>query len=146
MLKMRSGSSRRAKPLLKAWLASVVTVLIALSGCRRRPTSVDDEPEPGPTAADSARENPASSAGAANLVPMTDLESSEWLKFNQPWKGDLSQTRERPFIRALVVYNRTVYLLDAATQRGHAYDSLLEIEKGVGSRSGRGLLAPKILI
>src|SRR5262245_22556457 len=128
MLKMRSGSSRRAKPLLKAWLACLVTVLIALSGCRRRPTIVDDEPEPGPTAADSTRENPASSAGEANLVPMTDLESSEMLKFNQPWKGDLSQIGDRPFIRALVVYNRTVYFLDAAIQRGHAYDSLLAFE------------------
>src|SRR5262249_58471476 len=100
MLRKRSSSSRRVKPLIIAWLACLVAASIALSSCRRRPTSIEDEPEPGPTTAHSTGENLASSACAANLVPMTDLESPELLKLNQPWKGDLSQISDRPFLRS----------------------------------------------
>jgi membrane-bound lytic murein transglycosylase MltF len=134
----------------------LVALVIAPLSCDRRPTNLpaqigekDDESEPSSTAGTEYSDEsgaPASSPGAANLVPMMDLEAAEVLKLNKPWRGDLSQIGEQRFIRALVAYNRITYFVDRAQQRGVAYASLVEFERVLRARSGKGNLAPKIVI
>jgi membrane-bound lytic murein transglycosylase MltF len=122
-----------------ARVAALVAVTFALSGCQRQEPVEENTSAPNHTAA-------SPSVSATNLVPMTDLESAELLKLNQPWKGDLDQLGERRYIRALVAFNRTNYFIDHAEQRGMAYDALVEFEKELRARAGRDVIAPKIVI
>ncbi len=131
-----------------ARVAALGAVTLALSGCQRQEPVEENTSAPSQTAASPAGESTvaAPSAGGLDPVPMTDLESAELLKLNQPWKGDLDQLGERRYIRALVAFNRTTYFIDHAQQRGMAYDSLVEFEKELRASSGRGVIAPKIMI
>jgi membrane-bound lytic murein transglycosylase MltF len=52
----------------------------------------------------------------------------------QPWQGDFDEILERRQIRALVVYNKLMYFLDGATQRGASYDGLQQFEKFVNEK------------
>ena len=53
------------------------------------------------------------------------------------WKGDFDKMVERNMIRALVVYSKTFYFLDGATQRGASYDALRAFEDRVNKQLGR---------
>ncbi len=51
--------------------------------------------------------------------------------------GDFDKMVERHMIRALVVYSKTFYFLDGATQRGASYDALRSFEEQVNKRLGK---------
>jgi membrane-bound lytic murein transglycosylase MltF len=53
---------------------------------------------------------------------------------SEPWKGDFKAMLERRKIRALVVYNKLMYFLDGATQRGATYDGLKLFEKYINEK------------
>jgi len=53
------------------------------------------------------------------------------------WRGDFDQMVERHMIRALVVYSKTFYFLDGATQRGTSYDALHAFEQHLNRKLGR---------
>ena len=69
-----------------------------------------------------AGSGPASSQGAQQ-DPETVL--------NQPWTGDFDAMVERHRIRVLVVYSKTFYFLDGATQRGATYEIFKAFEKKI---------------
>ncbi len=50
------------------------------------------------------------------------------------WKGDFKEMLERRKIRVLVVYNKLMYFLDGATQRGASYDGLKLFEAYVNEK------------
>ncbi len=52
----------------------------------------------------------------------------------QALKGDFDEMLERRSLRALVVYNKMMYFLDGATQRGITYESLENFEKFVNEK------------
>ncbi len=52
----------------------------------------------------------------------------------QAWKGDFKAMLERRKIRALVVYNKLMYFLDGATQRGASYDGLKLFEAYINKK------------
>jgi hypothetical protein len=70
---------------------------------------------------------PTPAAETSTLVPVADLAATEAQKVNKPWTGDFNELGERRFIRALVVINKTSYLVDRADQRGIAYESLADL-------------------
>lgn len=77
-----------------------------------------------------------------NLVPITEVGTTELQKLNKPSTGDIAEITERRFVRALVAYNRTTYFIDGKQQKGIAYDSLVEFENWLRSESAdrnRGL-------
>jgi membrane-bound lytic murein transglycosylase MltF len=61
-------------------------------------------------------------------------EVKKMLKINEVWTGDFDGVVKRRVIRALVVYNKMLYFLDGATQRGTSYDGLKEFEKFVNKK------------
>ncbi len=52
----------------------------------------------------------------------------------EAWKGDFKAMLERRKIRALVVYNKLMYFLDGATQRGASYDGLKLFEAYINKK------------
>ncbi len=50
------------------------------------------------------------------------------------WTGDFDEMLERRQLRALVVYNKLLYFLDGATQRGASYDALEGFRKFVNEK------------
>lgn len=54
------------------------------------------------------------------------------------WTGDLDGMIERRVIRALVVHDPMQYFLDGGTQRGTAYELLMQLEEAVNERFGNG--------
>jgi membrane-bound lytic murein transglycosylase MltF len=67
-------------------------------------------------------------------------------KLQQKWTGDFKAMAERGIIRALVVYSKTFYFLDGATQRGLSYDALQEFEKYVNKQLGTKTVKVKVVI
>jgi len=61
-------------------------------------------------------------------------EVKKMLKLNEVWTGDFDAMAERRVIRVLVVYNKMLYFLDGATQRGTSYDGLKEFEKFINKK------------
>jgi membrane-bound lytic murein transglycosylase MltF len=53
---------------------------------------------------------------------------------SEPWKGDFKAMLERRKIRALVVYNKLMYFLDGATQRGASHDALKLFEQYINGK------------
>jgi membrane-bound lytic murein transglycosylase MltF len=56
------------------------------------------------------------------------------------WTGDLDGMVKRRMIRALVPYNKMTYFIDHGTQRGIAYDSMMEFEKNLNAKFKLGNL------
>jgi len=69
---------------------------------------------------------------AAREVTGLDLE-----RVQSQWTGDFDGMVERHMIRALVVYSKTFYFLDGATQRGASYDALHAFQEHVNKQLGK---------
>src|ERR1700676_1848983 len=64
----------------------------------------------------------------------------------QPWTGDMHGMIERPVIRVLVPYSRTLYFVDlGGTQRGMSYDFMHAFEDDFNRRLGRGNLRVQVV-
>lgn len=63
----------------------------------------------------------------------------------ESWKGDFDGMVERRVIRALVVYSKMMFFLDAGRQRGVSHDMLTEFEKFINEKLGTGTLKVKVL-
>ncbi len=57
-------------------------------------------------------------------------------RVQRKWTGDLDGMTERHMIRALVIYSKTFYFLDGATQRGATYDALHAFEEQLNRKLG----------
>ncbi len=55
-------------------------------------------------------------------------------RIQRKWTGDFDGMVERHMIRALVVYSKTFYFLDGATQRGTSYDALHAFQEYVNKK------------
>lgn len=68
---------------------------------------------------------------ASPCLALTDKDIDEigLQKIMAPFKGDLDELIKRRIIRALVVYSKTNYFLDGATERGITHDNLKQFEK-----------------
>lgn len=69
-----------------------------------------------------------------------DLERVE-----RKWTGDFDGMVERHMIRALVVYSKTFYFLDGATQRGASYDALHAFQEHVNKKLGKKVRRVQII-
>jgi len=56
----------------------------------------------------------------------------------ETWKGDLDGLKQRRFIRALVLYNKTNFFYDGPQPRGITYEALNEFEKFVNKKLNTG--------
>ncbi len=56
----------------------------------------------------------------------------------EAFEGDFDEMLERRSLRALVVYNKMMYFLDGATQRGITYETLENFEKFINERHKLG--------
>ena len=54
-------------------------------------------------------------------------------RFNEPFKGDLTQIKKRRLLRVLVNYSKSNFFFDAGTARGFEYELLQEYEKFLNS-------------
>jgi membrane-bound lytic murein transglycosylase MltF len=118
----------------------ILALIIPIAGCRKQ----------------SKQESPANSGGDIGattqtvensaLVPVVDLDATEFQKVKDPWSGDFNELGERRYIRALVVVNETNYFVDRGEQRGYAYESLAEFEKLLRAKATTRHIATKIVI
>jgi membrane-bound lytic murein transglycosylase MltF len=69
--------------------------------------------------------------------PFSTGWTSELIK-GEPFLGDFDQMLERRHVRVLVAYNKMMYFLDGATQRGITYDAFQEFEKYVNEKHDLG--------
>jgi len=77
---------------------------------------------------------------AASAAWSADEESKDRLpleRIQRKWTGDFGGMVERHMIRALVVYSKTFYFLDGATQRGTSYDALHAFQEHVNKMLGK---------
>lgn len=57
---------------------------------------------------------------------------------NEHWTGDIEGMRERRYIRALVLYNKTNFFYDGPQPRGITYEALKEFEKFLNNKLNTG--------
>ncbi len=57
---------------------------------------------------------------------------------NEKWSGDIDGMRERRYIRALVLYNKTNFFFDGPQPRGVTYEALKEFEKFLNKKLNTG--------
>jgi membrane-bound lytic murein transglycosylase MltF len=57
---------------------------------------------------------------------------------NENWNGDIDGMRERRYIRALVLYNKTNFFYDGPQPRGITYEALKEFEKFLNTKLNTG--------
>jgi membrane-bound lytic murein transglycosylase MltF len=57
---------------------------------------------------------------------------------NEKWTGDIDGLRERRYIRALVLYNKTGFFYDGPQARGIAHDAVEEFEKFLNKKLNTG--------
>jgi len=69
-------------------------------------------------------------------VGQTSAQSTEQVLASdvETWTGDFDEILERRQLRALVVYNKLLYFLDGARQRGASYDGLQGFQKFVNEK------------
>jgi len=110
-------------------------LLLFLNGCEEQKQTASAE-QPVQAEAPAPVQAPAQSKPevATSLPP----EVAE--KLFQTWTGDLDGMAKRRMIRALVVYNKTTYFLDKATQHGIAYDAMKEFETILNKKMNLGNL------
>jgi len=119
---------------------AIIALMSVIAGCRQQ--SKQDG------AGSSSAESGVTPAAAENsdLVPVVDLDATEFQKVKNQWTGDLNELGERRYIRALVVVNETSYFIDRGEQRGYSYETLAEFEKSLHSKSTIRHITTKIAI
>jgi len=101
-------------------------LLLALAACTKHPP---------PTTQQQAAEQ--SKATPAETPEQIDATLLERLK-NEHWTGDIDRMRERRYIRALVLYNKTNFFYDGPQPRGLTYEALKEFEKFLNTKLNTG--------
>jgi hypothetical protein len=134
---MRVAQRRRLEPGTAK--GSIVTLILAfaLSGCG--PT--EDAARSGSTTSQTAKAKSIATGSGAHKLLDPEVDEAALLKTLHeapPWTGDVDGMVERRVIRVLLVPNRTNYFLDGAVQRGVTYDTMVEFEKFINKRLGRG--------
>ncbi len=89
--------------------------------------------------------NPPEQTGVSSLL---DLDTEQYLQLHEPWTGDYDEiaSGKRRFLRALVPFNKTLYFIERAEQKGIAYESLRELERQLARTVKKGNPPPKIII
>ena len=128
---------------LVAWVVAL-SALIYLSACSARSTDLahsraanDRNAQPSAQTSNATTPSEGEDSGAPNpnLIPISDVDSTLLLNLKKQWHGDIDESGERRYIRALVSYDRTTYFIDGVKQRGSAYDGLIEFEKSIRAES-----------
>ena len=126
-------------------LGSIVTLMLAfaLSGCG---SDEDTATAVGTTPQTAEVVDIATGPGAHKLLGAQTDEAAllRSLERAQPWTGDFDGMVKRRIIRVLLIPNRTSYFLDGAVQRGMTYDAMVDFEKFLNKRLGKG--KPKVHI
>ena len=72
-------------------------------------------------------------------IPMDQTDPSLLDKVrNEHWTGDIDGMRQRRYIRAIVIYNKTNFFYDGPRTRGIAYDALTEFGKFLNKKLETG--------
>ncbi|HEX5874428.1 MAG TPA: lytic transglycosylase F [Pyrinomonadaceae bacterium] len=115
-----------AKNISAALLALVLLWLPACTKPAQQPASSAQQNAP-------EQPKPQAPESAQNIDPsITDR-----LK-NERWTGDIDGLRERRYIRALVLYNKTNFFYDGPQPRGVTYEALKEFEKFLNTKLKTG--------
>jgi membrane-bound lytic murein transglycosylase MltF len=137
----RSHDQRHRHRISIAWGLALVSIL----GCSGPSDGSGSQPREDTPQSSS----PVADAGSGQPVDDAQLQiasaSTEFGRIEE-WTGDLDGMVERGFIRALVAYSKTFYFLDGGTQRGAAYEGLVEFEKFLNQKLGRRTLQVHVLI
>ena len=112
----------------------VLTVLVLMISCG------------GPSSGPESSSSRSGSGSGAPTTELDDLASDDLISpLTDSWKGDLDGMIERRAIRTLVVYNSTNFFFDEKAQvRGISHDALMEFEKALNQKLGKG--KPKVHI
>ena len=134
---MRVAQRRRLEPGTAK--GSIVTLILAfaLSGCGQ----TEDAARSGSATSQTAKAKSIATGSGAHKLLDPGVDEAALLKTLHeapPWTGDVDGMVERRVIRVLLVPNRTNYFLDGAVQRGVTYDTMVEFEKFINKRLGRG--------
>jgi ABC-type amino acid transport substrate-binding protein len=78
--------------------------------------------------------------------PYDVLPPAARARLDDTFVGDLDAMASRRLIRAGVTFNRTHYFIDNGTQRGAAYESLVNFEQALNARLGTGLLKVHVAV
>ena len=103
-------------------------VLIGIQACNKTTTS-NSNAQAGP-------ENSNTQVAEQPAAPI-DPDVFEKLR-SEKWTGDLDGLRQRRYIRALVLYNKTNFFYDGPQPRGVTYDLLKEFEKFLNQKLKTG--------
>src|SRR5262245_46173541 len=125
---------------LALYNVAILALISALAGCRQQPKQESTASSAGDSGA------PAPAAENSDLVPVVDLDATEFQKIKTPWTGDFNELGDRRYIRALVVVNETSYFIDRGQQRGYAYESLAEFERSLRPKATIRHIATRITI
>jgi ABC-type amino acid transport substrate-binding protein len=111
-----------------------------LNGCKEQKQTASTEQQV-------KAEAPASQQAPEESGPelVTSLPPELVAKVFESWSGDLDGMTKRRVIRALVVYNKTTYFLDKATQHGIAYDAMKEFETILNKKLNLGKLGVQVV-
>ncbi|MEE4271800.1 MAG: lytic transglycosylase F [Thermoanaerobaculales bacterium] len=122
------------------WMLALV---LAVGGCADADNRAGSGRADGASISDvGAPESEASTTEGSKQLRSFDSE----LGLDEAWVGDLDGMIERRVIRVLVVYSLGQYFFDGATQRGATYEALVEFEKFLNKRLGRGTLEVEVFI
>src|SRR5262245_64480546 len=107
------------------WLALCLVFLQACSKPAPQPPAAQQQPAAAPN------------TQASESLDTIDPSLLEKLK-NEHWTGDIDKMRERRYIRALVLYNKTNFFYDGPQPRGITYEALKEFEKFLNKKLDTG--------
>jgi len=101
----------------------LLAALLLVAGCKQAPApqQVAEQPK----------------AQASETPETIDPTLLERLK-TEKWTGDIDKMRERRYIRALVLYNKTNFFYDGPQPRGITYEALKEFEKFLNTKLSTG--------
>jgi len=121
-----------ARPHIRVRLLTTLVSFLVLVGIQACSTST----KTADTNAQAAAENTNTQPAEPPPAPI-DPGLFEKLK-KEKWTGDLDGLRERRYIRALVLYNKTNFFYDGPQPRGITYDGLKEFEKFLNQKLKTG--------
>jgi len=142
------------RSLLKPWLGgftvacTVILVVFVLMLSQGRPGQEGSRLDPATAAemgggredGDASQAQNTSESERTTAPTQTSWELLKGLNLTGRWTGDFDGLAKRRYIRALVVYSKTMYFLDGARERGLTYELLKEFENVINQKLKTGNL------
>ena len=118
--------ARHKNILVTIFLLSILLVLISCKSSSPPPASSANP--------DTSKQTEAQVTETPEIIDPSLLERLK----REKWHGDIDALRERRYIRALVLYNKTNFFYDGPQPRGITYEALKEFEKFLNTKLNTG--------